>query len=249
MVAVKVNQKCKDALVVSSGGDFTNQNIVMDKKSSVAAQVHSHLRHLILRLNLKPGEALSEKELSLKLGVSRTPVREAFIRLSEEGLVDIFPQRGTVVAPIRMAEIKEAQFLREILETSIVRRAAENIQPIFLRRLEANLLDQEKSLSRTDYTEFMELDEEFHHLLCLSVSFPRAWRVVQAVKGQLDRMRFMGLPQPGHAALMFHQHSVILDAVRNGSPEDAAKEMVKHLTEIWGSIERMTLDQSDFSVD
>jgi DNA-binding GntR family transcriptional regulator len=148
-----------------------------------------------------------------------------------------------------MEEIKEAQFLREILETSIVRRAAENIQPIFLRRLEANLLDQEKSLSRTDYTEFMELDEEFHHLLCLSVSFPRAWRVVQAVKGQLDRMRFMGLPQPGHAALMFHQHSVILDAVRNGSPEDAAKEMVKHLTEIWGSIERMTLDQSDFSVD
>ena len=75
-----------------------NQNIALDKNSSVAVQVHYHLRQQILRLNLKPGIALSEKELSLQLGVSRTPVREAFIRLSEEGLVDIFPQRaGTTI--------------------------------------------------------------------------------------------------------------------------------------------------------
>ncbi len=185
-----------------------NQNIALDKNSSVAVQVHYHLRQQILRLNLKPGMALSEKELSLQLGVSRTPVREAFIRLSEEGLVDIFPQRGTIVAPIRMDEIKEAQFLREILETAIVRRAAENIEKKFLNLLETNLANQKKSLEHADFTEFMELDEEFHHLLCQGVSFPRAWRVIQAVKGQLDRMRFIGLPQPGHAALMFHQHSV-----------------------------------------
>ena len=119
-----------------------NQNIALDKNSSVAVQVHYHLRQQILRLNLKPGIALSEKELSLQLGVSRTPVREAFIRLSEEGLVDIFPQRGTIVAPIRMDEIKEAQFLREILETAIVRRAAENIEKKFLNLLEANLAYQ-----------------------------------------------------------------------------------------------------------
>ena len=209
--------------------------------------MHYHLRQQILKLNLKPGKALSEKELSLKLGVSRTPVREAFIRLSEEGLVDIFPQRGTIVAPIRMDEIKEAQFLREILETAIVRRAAENIEKKFLNLLEANLANQKKSLEHTDFTEFMELDEEFHHLLCQGVSFPRAWRVIQAVKGQLDRMRFIGLPQPGHAALMFHQHSVIFEAVKNGYPDMAATEMAKHLTELWASIERMTLDESSFA--
>ena len=96
---------------------------------------------------------------------------------------------------------------------------------------------------------FMELDEEFHHLLCQGVSFPRAWRVIQAVKGQLDRMRFIGLPQPGHAVLMLHQHSVILDAIRNGLPDDAANEMAKHLNEIWGSIERITLDESEFLIN
>jgi DNA-binding GntR family transcriptional regulator len=95
----------------------------------------------------------------------------------------------------------------------------------------------------------MELDEEFHHLLCQGVSFPRAWRVIQVVKDQLDRMRFIGLPQPGHAVLMLHQHSVILDAIRKGLPDNAANEMVKHLTEIWGSIERITLDESEFLIN
>jgi DNA-binding GntR family transcriptional regulator len=109
------------------------------------------------------------------------------------------------------------------------------------------LANQKKSLEHTDFTEFMELDEEFHHLLCQGVSFPRAWRVIQAVKGQLDRMRFIGLPQPGHAALMFHQHSVIFEAVKNGYPDMAATEMAKHLTELWASIERMTLDESSFA--
>ena len=59
-------------------------------------------------------------------------------------------------------------------------------------------------------------------------------------------MRFIGLPEPGHASLMFHQHSVILDAVRNGLPEIASNEMAKHLTEIWGSIQRMALEESAF---
>ena len=232
--------------MASSNLKSRNQDLAIVKNLSVAMQVHNYLRQQILKLNLKPGKALSEKELSLQLGVSRTPVREAFIRLSEEGLVDIFPQRGTIVAPIRMDEIKEAQFLREILETAIVRRAAESIGTKSLRLLEANLTNQEKSLKHTDFTEFMELDEEFHHLLCQGVALPRAWRVIQAVKGQLDRMRFIGLPQPGHAALMFHQHSIILEAVKNGYPDIAAKEMAKHLTEIWASIERMELDERSF---
>ena len=223
------------------------QDIDINKNLSVALQVHYYLRQQILKLNLKPGKALSEKELSLQLGVSRTPVREAFIRLSEEGLVDIFPQRGTIVAPIRMGEIKEAQFLREILETAIVRRAAVGIGKKSLSLLKMNLVHQEKALESNDFTEFMQLDEDFHHLLCQGVSFNRAWRVIQAVKGQLDRIRFIGLPQPGHAALMFHQHSTIFEAVRNGYPDVAANEMAKHLTELWASIERMTLDESSFS--
>jgi len=84
----------------------------LDRQLPVAMQVFTHLRHLILTLKLQPSQALSEKDLSLRLGVSRTPIREALIRLADEGLVDIFPQRGTLVAPIRVAEVIEAQFIR-----------------------------------------------------------------------------------------------------------------------------------------
>lgn len=220
--------------------------MTIDRRVPVTVQVHALLRQRILRLQLKPGEALSEKELSVQLGVSRTPVREAFIRLSEEGLVDIFPQRGTLVSPIRMDEIKEAQFLRDILETAIVRRAAQNIDVTSLLQIEANLQRQKISLQQKDYSEFMELDEEFHRLLCQSISLPRAWRVIQAVKGQLDRVRFMGLPQPGHADLMVQQHGAIYDAIRSGDAEQAEVEMRTHLQAIWGSVELMTNDNAEF---
>lgn len=227
---------------MNSGGD----TISLDRRVSVTVQVHALLRQRILRLQLKPGEALSEKELSVLLGVSRTPVREAFIRLSEEGLVDIFPQRGTLVSPIRMDEIKEAQFLRDILETAVVRRAAQDIDEASLALLKANLQRQEVSLKQKDYFEFMELDEEFHRILCQSISLPRAWRVIHAVKGQLDRVRFMGLPQPGHADLMVQQHSAIFNAIQAGDADLAETEMRTHLRAIWGSIELMTNENSAF---
>lgn len=215
------------------------------RQTSVTVQVHAHLRRLILRLQLKPGEALSEKDLSVKLGVSRTPVREAFIRLSEEGLVDIFPQRGTLVAPIRIAEIEEAQFLRDILETAVVRRAAESMDPAVLTQLTDNLQQQQMILQRKDYDAFWELDERFHQLLCKSVSLPRAWRVIHAVKGQLDRVRYISLPEPGHAELVLRQHTEILEAVRDGDVDRAVASMQNHLQEIWVSIERMARENDD----
>lgn len=217
----------------------------IDHQTPITVQVHAHLRRLILTLQIKPGEALSEKELSLKLGVSRTPVREAFIRLSEERLVDIFPQRGTLVAPIRLAEIEEAQFLREVLETAIVRRAARSIDKTHLKLLEDNLRLQQRTLLRKDYDALLEIDERFHNLLCDSVSLPRAWRMIHVLKGQIYRVSYLTLPEPGHGEQMVQQHMNILDAVRDGDEERAEQAMHKHLQEIWGPIERMVQDNNE----
>lgn len=106
-----------------------NADIGIDPKQPIGAQVYALLKKMICNLSLQPNEALSEKELSVRLGVSRTPVREALIRLADETLVDVFPQRGTFVSPIRTNEVLEAQFLRETLETAVVRRAAEDPSP------------------------------------------------------------------------------------------------------------------------
>lgn len=221
----------------------TNETVLpefaLDRQKPITGQVYNYLRRLILRLHLKPGEALSEKELSTRLGLSRTPVREAFIRLADEGLVDIFPQRGTLVAPIRMAEVREAYFIRAALEVALVRRVAQVIDAATVELIEANLVQQTAALLEEDHDSFMDLDEEFHRLLSEAAALPRAWRVIQNVKGQLDRVRFISLPNRGHGRLIQRQHEAILAAICAGDADRAAREMHDHLDEIWESVERL----------
>ena len=220
--------------------------LTLDKSVSVTAQVYLHVRQLILRLHLKPGEALSEQELSVKLGLSRTPVREAFIRLADEGLVDVYPQRGTLVAPIRIADVKEAHFIRRVLEFAVVRSAAENAGRRYLALLEENLRLQAEAQGRNDYELFMDHDETFHRLLSESVELPRAWRVIQGVMGQLDRVRYRILPEPGHSSLVYQQHLAIVRAIQTGDADRAEYEMREHLDQIWATIEQLMREDKNF---
>ena len=225
------------------------QSFVINKDKPVASQVHGCLRTLILRIGLRPGKVLSEKDLSVKLGVSRTPVREAFIRLAEEGLVDILPQRGTVVSPIRVPEIEEAYFLRHAIEIAVVSRVAKNIEVSQLEQLKAHLVQQKKVLQNNDYHAFMDLDDDFHRILSEGARLPRAWRMIQSVKGQLDRLRFMTLPESGHGQRIQDQHHAIFAAVAEGDAERAQAEMHNHLHEIWGFIERMMRENAELFQD
>ncbi len=221
----------------------------LDKNTSVTAQVYLHIRQLILRLHLKPGESLSEQELSAKLGLSRTPVREAFIRLADEGLVDVYPQRGTMVAPIRISEVKEAHFIRRVLEFAIVRSAAESAGRRHLALLEENLRLQADAQRRKDYESLMDLDESFHRLLSESVALPRAWRMIKSVMGQLDRVRYRILPKPGHSDLVHLQHIAIFQAIQAGDADRAEHEMREHLDQIWATIEQLMRENKEFFLD
>ncbi|MCY4007809.1 MAG: GntR family transcriptional regulator [Rhodobacteraceae bacterium] len=224
-------------------------NLTLDKNVSLTAQVHAHLRQLILRLHLKPGEALSEKDLSIRLGLSKTPVREAFIRLAEEGLVDIYPQRGTFVAPIRITEIKEVHFIRRTLEFAVVRRAAEHADRQNLQRIEENLQQQANAQGSDDFEAFMDHDETFHRLLSDSVTLPRVWRAIQSVKSQLDQVRYFILPESGHSNLIYQQHSAIFQAIKANDADRAEHEMREHLDEIWFAIDQLMKDNRDFFKD
>src|SRR5437763_15417232 len=113
----------------------------------VAAQVHEILRRSTITMRLRPRKKVSEAELALQLGVSRTPVREALIKLAEDRLVEILPQRGSFITPIRLHEVLEARFIREALEIAVVREAATGGRPAILGRLEALLAEQRKDAS------------------------------------------------------------------------------------------------------
>jgi len=101
------------------------------------------------------------------------------------------------------------------------------------------------AVSRDDYNEFMTLDEIFHRMLCESITLPRAWKVIQTVKGQLDRVRYISFFTPGHLEEMFKQHTAIYTAIKDGESKAAVREMRLHLQEVWGTIERLTKEKPE----
>ena len=120
--------------------------VELDADTAIAPQLYESLRGRIVRAELRPGEIISETEIAKAYSVSRQPVREAFIKLAEAGLVRVRPQRGTMVSPITAEAVTEARFVREAIEADVVRAAATRADGNDARRLLAQIDDQKLSL-------------------------------------------------------------------------------------------------------
>ncbi len=217
----------------------------INPRQPIAAQIYERLRRAITTLSMLPSEALSEKELSLQLGVSRTPVREALIRLADEGLIDILPQRGSFVAPIRLRDVEEAQFIRESLEVAVSRRLAGGCSRRFLTEIKSNLYDQEKAVNTEALDLFLDLDEAFHRSFCEEAGLPKSWRVIQSVKLQMDRVRYLSLPDLGHLRVLLTQHRSIVDAIESGDVDKAGNDMAAHLREVLRTARKLSEQRRD----
>lgn len=217
----------------------------VNNRLPISPQIYELLRRAITTLAILPSEGLSEKDLAQQLGVSRTPVREALIRLADEGLIDILPQRGSFVAPIRLEDVEEAQFIREALEVSVVSRLAKKPSPGFLEAGRANLARQKLAVAGKDRELFLELDEAFHRNFCEAAGLPKSWRVIQVVKLQMDRVRYLSLPEQGHLETLLAQHTAILDAVEQGLSDEAGAHMATHLQEVLRTVRRLSVERPD----
>jgi DNA-binding GntR family transcriptional regulator len=205
-------------------------------REPMARQVTRALRHAIVTMQLAPGEMLSEQELARRFGVSRSPVREALIKLSEAGLVRVLPQRGTQVVKISQAGVEDARFIREAVECAVVREAAVKATPALVADLNASLTRQRRAQRVASTEEFLSLDEEFHRLLAEAAKRPAAWQMIEDIKPQMDRVRFLDMAKamPRHAVLA--QHVVIVEAIKARDPAAAEKAMRQHLSEILRSL-------------
>ncbi|WP_104205295.1 GntR family transcriptional regulator [Billgrantia saliphila] len=204
---------------------------------SVRQRLYRVLRQSIIRMVLAPGQALSEKELADAFSVSRQPVREAFIRLSEAGLVEVRPQRGTYVVRISQKAVLEARFVREAIEVAVARAAAEaGVGANTLDELRELIERQRRCIAPNDYDRFFRLDEEFHRSLSLGVGQTAAWRVTEEVKAQLDRVRYLSVPESTPIAKLTDQHSMIVEAIAERDPEAAGRAMSVHQREILHSL-------------
>jgi DNA-binding GntR family transcriptional regulator len=206
--------------------------------------VYQAVREMIVRAAMPPGSRIAEAELGERLGVSRTPVREALLRLADEGLVQTFPQAGIFVAPVSVAAVGEAQFIREHLECAVIRDVAANIDGGGMALLRGTLARQEAARDADDIVQFYELDELLHQQFCELAGRSGVWRVIQHSKHHLDRVRWLSLPVAEHIPHLITQHRAVVDALGQRDPDIAEASLRVHLREVYATIEQLNLNQA-----
>lgn len=214
-------------------------DIALKLRDPIAPQLVAAMRQAIIASELRPGAALSEKEIAGRFGVSRQPVREAFIKLSEAGLVQILPSRGTYVMKISLREVANARFVREAVECALARAATRLIRPAGVLRLRRLIEEQGVVASRGNYAGFTALDEAFHQAIAEIVDCDYAARVVESARAQTDRVRYLSLPGTSPIPLLITQHNAIVDALEAGDADMADTAMRIHLREILNALPRI----------
>ncbi|MCV0395959.1 MAG: GntR family transcriptional regulator [Rhizobiaceae bacterium] len=218
-------------------------------REPIASQLVAALRQGIVELKLMPGEALSEKEIAARFGVSRQPVREAFIKLSEAGLVEIRPSRGTYVMKISVRELANARYVREAIECDIARDAGRLAQARHVEILRGLLDRQRTAAARNDYHNFNDHDEAFHRAIADIIDCDYAWRIVESARVQTDRVRFLSLPAASPMPLLIRQHEAIVDRLAANDPQGAENEMRRHLREILLALPQLAAAYPDLFAD
>lgn len=202
----------------------------LDRSRQVALQVHEILRERILNVRLVPGTVLSRASLQLEFGVSQTPVRDALMRLQEEGLVDVYPQYATVVAKIDIDHARQAQFLRLSIELEAVRRLTEEAPIETASELREILARQRAVVSPETYDVFDSIDREFHRKLYEKTGILQLWTNVRRQSVNLDRLRRLNLPMPGKMQTVLMEHEAIVEAIASGRAENATAALRTHLS-------------------
>ncbi|WP_431270955.1 GntR family transcriptional regulator [Dankookia sp. P2] len=215
-------------------------------RRSAAEIAYDQLRQAVITLALPPGTILSRAELAARLGVSQTPVREALIRLQEEGLIDVVPHSATRVARIDLASAREASFLRLSVEVEIVRRLAASPTPVLAAGLRGEIARMAELHAQGDQDGLATADEAFHGLLYQAAGVPGLRELIRSRSGHLDRLRRMHLPAPGKAARIIAEHGAVAEAIIACAPEAAERELRRHLSHTFTELDRIRAAHPSF---
>jgi len=224
----------------------SGQSGVPMRRQTIGVQIRSFLRREIISGHLLPRTMLSEHELSQRFGVSRTPVREALIKLAEENLVETYPQYGSFVSPITIADVLDNQFVREAIECSAIERAIAGATEEHFQAL-TRIMDRQALLEAAgDDEAFFLADEQLHATFLELAGHPQAWRVVENAKAQLDRVRHLTMRLPKKLSSVVAEHRVIVDRFIARDRDGAVEAMRTHLRGVFRSIEILERDHPDY---
>lgn len=223
-------------------GSLENLSLVLDRHGSVSEQIHAVLRQAIVEVRLAPGSPISENSICRQFAVSRTPVRAAIQRLLEEGLVEVFPQQGSFVAPIRLTGLTDSHFIRRSLEVALLREVAPNWTAEMSAAMRALIREQEHAIAQQDADGFFRADEEFHHLLATFAGREGVWQAVLTAKVALTRFhRYWA--KPGRVNNVIGEHLAVVDALDRHDAAAAETALVTHLDMVFEIFEQMPEDK------
>ena len=221
----------------------------VDRRLPAAEQVYRVLRNEIITCRILPDEAISENRLCGMFGVSRSPVRVAVTRLAEDGLIEIFPQRGTYVAPIKLKQVREAQFARSALEVALAEEAARRWSDADSLEARQNLERQRHHAGASDGWGFFLDNEAFHQAIARAARLEGVWATVQSVKTIWDRIGHLANRVPAHTLDIIAEHEDIVAALDRRNPASAAAAMKTHLKSVDNAIARLQPLYSSYFVE
>ena len=186
------------------------------------------IKENIISLDLAPGSQISENELAVEMGLSRTPVREALIELSKVKIVDVRPQKKSTIPLIDYDMVDESRFMRDLLECAVVELDCRMAAPADLERLEENIRIQRLYLDDFYSSQLVTLDNQFHGMLFDIAKKSQVFALIQNISVHFDRVRTMALSSVKNGKIV-QDHIDIVDAIRRRDPEAARALMETHL--------------------
>jgi DNA-binding GntR family transcriptional regulator len=205
--------------------------VAPEPSSNAAAQVYDRLRTEIVSVRMEPGATVNRLKLQRQFGLSSTPVRDALMRLGEEGLVEIVAQSATRVSLIDIDKARQAQFLRRALELEVVETICASADRTVTQELKSLVQQQTHAAMREDLSLFDDLDREFHRSLFDAAGMVGLFHLVRRQSGHIDRIRRLHLPHSGKMQEVIRDHGKVVKALVAGDAAAASQAMRDHLSQ------------------
>lgn len=197
---------------------------------NLQTDAYNQIKYKIVHFDYIPGQKISEKTISTNLGLGRTPVREALIRIEREGLIEVIPQSGTYITKINLNTAQEGRFVRECIEPEVMAEASVRLDDNLINQIKFNLQQQKLTASQMDPDGFFDLDQEFHKLFYTITDHKLVWDWMEINNTQLNRFRRLRLKQ-SHLdwRTLLNQHNQIFEVMASRDLSDLKYVMSHHL--------------------